>query len=187
MADFFNSNVTIGNQTIQIEGICQWTILDFHNWIQKRPFGESFPSPVFQIQSVLPVPVIKFQIKLTRVQDKKKISFHMKNVGSHPIKVVRICPETNFLFNIENTTIFPNEISDENFASIYACPEEKDLKMEITLKFEHIIKRNKPVEPVIGSLIHDLNHELENSELSDVILVCHGKEFKCLRNMLALR
>ena len=107
MADLSNSNVTIGDQTIHIEGICQWTILDFHNWIQKRPFGETFPSPVFQIQSVLPVPVIKFQIKLTRVHDKNKISFHMINVGTHLIKVLRVGAEERNLFNFENTTINP--------------------------------------------------------------------------------
>ena len=112
----------------------------------------------------------------------------MKNVGTHPIKVLRVGAEESNLFNFENTTINPNEISAGNLASIYACrPEEKDLKMEITYKFEHTIKMNKPVEPLVGSLIHDLNHELEYSALADVTLVCQGKEFKCLRNMLALR
>ena len=89
MSEFANAMVTIEEQTIVIQGTCQWTIPDFAMWMNTmQPSGQPFTSPEFQIRSVLPVPVSKFQIRVNRSSSFSDISFQLKNAGACPIRVL---------------------------------------------------------------------------------------------------
>ena len=194
MSEFANAMVVIEEQTIVIQGTCQWTIPDFAIWMNTlQPSGQPFTSPEFQIRSVLPVPVSKFQIRVNRSSPFSDISFQLKNAGASPIRVLdfSVCSRnkstsTTFLFQLKNISLGPNTLSSENsLVGFYS--QAKDLNLFISCKLEHTIKQNNPFEPLVGSLAHDLKVELDRSEIADVVLVCQGKEFKCLRTLLALR
>ena len=189
MAEFSNINVSISEQAIQIQVTGgDWTIPDFQNWIQLQPFAEPISSPVFQVKSVLPFPDAKFELVLTRLSDLTIIGFHLKNVRTHPIRVL-VCTVTNrsSLFEISNLSLDPNTISKKSCLKASDCFKEKDFKMLISGRFEHTVHGKNPVEPEVGSLAHDLKAEREHSEMADVILVCQEKEFPCLKALLALR